>query len=183
MTEHEQLVWAAGFFDGEGSVGIAKQERLGGKRRNWKTAVSYVLGVAICQKDPRPLELVHQMFGGHFYPYQVKGVTYWRWHTWGGIALRFMQAIRPYVVLKGERLDIGIEFQTKLTKWYAEYGKIGYPPEVDEQRESMFQRLRLLNKRNRAEGSPEHRKPGVKKGSANNFANRWAEKGEEQAKA
>lgn len=175
MTEQEKLIWAAGFFDGEGCTSIAKQSTKYGKDRAL-TSTNYCLGVSICQKVKEPLDVFHQFFGGHLYSYEVKGVTYWRWHTWSAGALHVLQTLKPYLILKAERARVCIDFQVDLTKWNAEYGRRGYPDFVKQARESYFVWMRDLNKRGVSADNPTPKTPGAKKGCSNYFAQKSKEK-------
>ena len=60
MTSNNEIIWAAGFFDGEGSLHIAKK-------------VNHVR-IALGQVDPRPLERFQRAVGvGRVYgPYRSK---------------------------------------------------------------------------------------------------------------
>jgi len=168
MTADELLIWSAGFFDGEGCINISKQSRKYGRNRDL-TSINYGLNVSVCQKDPRPLEILHDMFGGHFYSYDVKGNTYWRWHIWSHMAVRMLNAVQPYLILKQDRADIGMDFHFKLTKWNRDYGRRGYPDWVNVERESYYQQMKSLNMRGVSLDNPNPKTPGVKKGAPNHF--------------
>jgi len=60
------LAWAAGFFDGEGYVGLAKV----GSRNNRLRAQ-----VSVSQKRREPLEEFERFFGGRVYDYE-----FYQWH-------------------------------------------------------------------------------------------------------
>ena len=153
----------AGFFDGEGCVAINRQKRKASHNP------SYVVTMSICQKEIDPLIAFQMTFGGHLYPYQVKGIEYWRWHTWGDIALRCLEAIVPFLIVKEKRAKLAIQYQKNLTKWNKEYGRRGYPPEILAAREQAFLEMRTLNKRGVATNNPIPAIPGVKAGSPNYF--------------
>lgn len=94
----------AGFFDGEGYVGIAHVSANG----------AYALHVEVAQKRREPLELFQRYFGGKLRLNKSTGV-----HQWGATASEAsvcLQAIRPYLRLKGDQADIGIEFQARRGK-------------------------------------------------------------------
>lgn len=55
MRDREELAWAAGFFDGEGYVGLAHQ--------HWKDRCRRQLHAHIAQTDPRPLERFQAAIG------------------------------------------------------------------------------------------------------------------------
>lgn len=91
----EELAWAAGFFDGEGSTSF-----IAGKN----------LLMAIKQKDRRNLERFLDAVGDGriFGPYQHKGetcITY-RWAATNMRAVRAMQQIEPWLgPAKSEQFD------------------------------------------------------------------------------
>ncbi|WP_312574053.1 hypothetical protein, partial [Staphylococcus saprophyticus] len=60
MTEDERfVVWAAGFFDGEGCVGVYLF------RRGVRRLASPTLRVQVANTDIRPLDELKRKFGGH----------------------------------------------------------------------------------------------------------------------
>lgn len=66
--KREELAWAAGFFDGEGSVGCYKNSRPGVRARRWS--------VTIQQKTPPVLHRFQMAVGGLGQvggPYKTKG--------------------------------------------------------------------------------------------------------------
>lgn len=110
-TDPVVLAYAAGFFDGEGCVLIAKPYNKKSNRRYHR------LDVDIAQKDPRPLFWLHAHFGGRIgkAPSQLrKGAMHWILHDQA--AGNFLEAIRPYLVLKGEQADIALLFRATVSK-------------------------------------------------------------------
>jgi hypothetical protein len=104
MTEIE-LAWAAGFFDGEGSVRIDKAR--GG-------APTGRLTVEISQIDRAPLDALRAKWGGIVRP--VGGVhlrAAWKWQVVSRQALAFLGAIAPYIRLERnrQRIMLAREFQ------------------------------------------------------------------------
>ena len=176
MTDEQLIIWAAGFFDGEGCINIAHQN----SRRKLAdgtpvTWVSHHLNVSICQKDPRPLQKFHEMFGGHFYPYQAKGKTYWRWHTWSAGALHVIETLMPFMILKPERAAVAIKFQQSLTAYNRDYGRKGYPDWVKAELASYFDQMKIFNKR---DVDITAKTVGAKPGSPNYFPAKKQEKGD-----
>ena len=84
--------YAAGLFDGEGSVGLYGTTPT-------LVIVNTHLGV---------LEWCRDRWGGNIYEKrQEKGrLRCWRWHLYGMSALPFLNTIRPWVQIKGEQLDL-----------------------------------------------------------------------------
>lgn len=106
MTDPIFLAWCAGFFDGEGSVGIYVRSR---KHRVSKREL-YELRVIVTQKDPAPLELFREAFGGYSRT-STSGCA--KWCASSRVAERFLLAIRPYSVVKAEQIDVALAFQAR----------------------------------------------------------------------
>jgi hypothetical protein len=160
---YAQEAWAAGFFDGEGCVAICKQVHKKGYR------TSYMLQLSISQKDPQPLHIFRELFGGFLYEYSAKQnrVKYWRWSVHGNGALSCLDRLIPFLVLKKERAEIGSDYQRKLVVWNRDFGRRGYPEPVHKEREEFYLRMRMLNQRSITEVNPEPKKPGPRPGHAN----------------
>lgn len=103
----KELAYIAGFFDGEGSVGINLTKVHG---------QSYAMAVCISQVDPRPLLFISSFFGGEVrisyskdYRLGKRKLFYWRLYSKN--AKRFLIAILPYLINKKNEAEIAIEFQ------------------------------------------------------------------------
>jgi len=149
LSENEQLAWAAGFMDGEGCVSISRQkrERTTKKEGDHRVYYCYTLGVAISQKKPEPLEIFHRMFGGHFFSYKSKGVTYWRWQHWGSGAHACLNQLFSYLIVKRKIASLCMEFQEEMTAWNREFGRNGYPEWIIKAREDFWMKARVMNAR------------------------------------
>lgn len=94
------LEYFAGFFDGEGSCGIYDSA----KRKQT------VFRVSLCNNDPRPLAEAKSRFGGvvrsRFRRQRNETKNNYEWYIYGKNAERFLQAIRPFVLVKGEQIDV-----------------------------------------------------------------------------
>lgn len=102
------LGWTAGFFDGEGYVGIAKV--------NGTSHRSHQLRLSVSQVDPRPLELLRRVFGGNIRaikPTPRRRRAY-DWRLNGHAAADFLRLIEPYLVVKAEAARIGIVFASTI---------------------------------------------------------------------
>jgi hypothetical protein len=109
MLEHDNLKWMAGFFDGEGYVGIQFARR--GNFPNPRLAVS------VTNTDTRALAIFRERFGGSTpYGYLPKKnakphhLKVYRWHLDGSKALAFLEVIVPYLVVKKEQVELAIQF-------------------------------------------------------------------------
>jgi hypothetical protein len=95
------LAYFAGFFDGEGCVAAYRKK--------------YV--VSLTNTDVRPLKQVQALWGGAIStqvdrPGAVRDI--WRWQIYGQKSRPFLEAIRPYVRLKGEQIDAYLAILTVL---------------------------------------------------------------------
>jgi hypothetical protein len=138
--------YIAGFFDGEGSIGISPPRR---------TSL-YLLHVQISQVDPTVLWLIKERFGGKIIRQRRDDHQrdIHRWSAEARIAERFILAIHPYLVVKRAQADIALSFRTLFTG--ANIIPRGNARRADHQvkRESIlaaradcYRRLRLLNLR------------------------------------
>lgn len=100
------LEYLAGLFDGEGYCGIERR-----KPKTYKR-YGYQLRCAITMTDPRPLEILHDRFGGSFMKLTRKrGKDCWQWAVSSNIAYEFLKEIGPLLLVKSEVYQIGIKFQ------------------------------------------------------------------------
>ncbi len=87
-----QLAWVAGFFDGEGYIGVHKTKN--GRGYNSRT-----IHVAITQKDRTPLDWIKQHFGfGNVSRNKLSGCYYWSCYS--RFAQTFGKKILPYLKTK-----------------------------------------------------------------------------------
>lgn len=99
--------YIAGFFDGEGSIGIySRKDRKGG----------YHLRTQLTQNlTPKSLELIEflqSVYGGNFSPHKTLSMnTNFNWQLNGDKAVVFLEDILPFLVLKEEQALLAIEFQ------------------------------------------------------------------------
>lgn len=110
MAEFEAYV--AGFFDGEGSIAIARQKS--GRYNDYHKVI-----VAIGQRarNRRVLDAIAEAFGGSVtLRKQTIGETerwatqaVWALQKWSDIE-RFLEAIQPYSVVKSEQIKIALDF-------------------------------------------------------------------------
>lgn len=101
---HEELVYLAGFFDGEGCIHI--QTRRDGRWLN--------LLVSIVQTNPRPLLLAHSEFGGSLSKTDKSSgkskKPIWRLCFAPKNAARFLRAVYPYLIVKKEEAEVALAF-------------------------------------------------------------------------
>lgn len=83
------LAYFAGFFDGEGCVAVYRQK--------------YVVSLTNC--DVRPLLQAQALWGGFIASQEQGRRRVFRWQIYGQKSRSFLEAIRPFVRLKGEQID------------------------------------------------------------------------------
>lgn len=105
MSTIQDICYAAGFFDGEGSVLIQKPGR----------TCSYRLRVSASQTTVEPIEWLRQRWGGSVRIRKAKEnrKTVWEWAITTQLALKFLTDVRPFLLVKREQADIAIEFQSR----------------------------------------------------------------------
>lgn len=101
------VAWAAGLFDGEGSVTIqwssSPRARFGG---------NHVLRCAVGMTHQGAVDRLAFMFGGRVNPCKgrVDSQVSWRWAVSSRLALGFLVLVEPFLVVKVEQARLGIRF-------------------------------------------------------------------------
>ena len=105
-----ECAWLAGFFDGEGSVGLY---------RKFKEGVFYAVStrIAVAQTDRTCLDKFHTLFGGSLVLLDrserktVRHTQYWSWTCDSTASANlFLQTIRKFLYVKAEEADLVMEF-------------------------------------------------------------------------
>jgi hypothetical protein len=126
--------WLAGFFDGEGCVYLQASFR-----RNRKLP-RFSLQVCITQNDQNILEKIKSEYGGQVYKHS--GKRCYRWRVVSVSALKFLEVMLPYVLIKKEQVVLAIQFAKTLR--HENLGSIGMGPEVNSLRMGICNRLKEL---------------------------------------
>ena len=95
-----QLAWTAGIVDGEGHISI----------KHLRPTV-YQLEIGITNTDPRLMQRLQTLFGGHIKRHGKNSLSKrpcWTWCVCSKQAETFLRAIRPYLFVKAEQADIGL---------------------------------------------------------------------------
>ncbi len=103
------IIWAAGFIDGEGSIGLKTSYQ--GRR--------VVLCLQVAQVAPEPLLRLQSLWGGALRARKARGGNrsdYYQWFIWCQNALKCCQDIVPFLSVKQEQAKLAIEFQTPLRR-------------------------------------------------------------------
>lgn len=149
-----ELAYAAGFFDGEGSIGIAFTKNTNGKRY-------HRLMISIVQTDPRPLLWIKARFGGYMGTGKMHNLGRKLAYTWQSnsqVAEDFLRTIRPYLIVKAEQADIALAFRetkrnTRAGMVHGRKGQSKDPvtPALEAEREVLRNRLMVLTRRGTGE--------------------------------
>ena len=103
------VAWAAGFFEGEGSITIQKR-----RRRGYSSRFAYILRVGVGQRDTKPLELLKAYWGGTYH--QLGHRPSWEWFISSNQASRFLKDISPYLQFRGGLVELAFEFFNSIGK-------------------------------------------------------------------
>ena len=133
MASRDDLIYLAGFFDGEGSV-MAK-----------KGGLNCLITLSISNTDLDVLQWIAQTFGGqvatHHNPTPYTRKNAWKWELHGEAAIKLLQELIPFLKTKKERAQIAITYPL----YKRGIGKL--PKEILQQRTNLWFELRRLNRR------------------------------------
>lgn len=134
----EDLHWAAGLFEGEGTVTI-------GVRKSDET---YRLICCVGNTDPQVIEFFHQRWGGWVQPAygdRPGRKPAWMWTVAGPRAQNFAESILDHVRTDRVRrkLLLGLEFRSFQSRNGRASSGLGYK----ERQRSIYEALRALNRR------------------------------------
>lgn len=94
--------WLAGFFDGEGTVDIRLRRTHGGKYMRFE------LRCQIVQRDPLPLLLIAEAYGGSIQKAKTSSCS--AWVVGAKAAEAFLRAIAPHSVCKSAQIAVALRF-------------------------------------------------------------------------
>jgi hypothetical protein len=101
LAREEWIIYAAGFFDGEGCVQIAH-------RRNTKV---FYLKISAVQKNPKPLRILQGLFGGGI---RTRKTAPFMWEAASQKAFHALQEMLPYLIVKRKPSEIALAFQSRI---------------------------------------------------------------------
>lgn len=153
-----ERAYIAGLFDGEGCIGLYKRGRKSKSRRG-SQGTSYNLRVQITSTDFIIIEWLISRFKGLHYcstwdnsknDDSNRNVNIWKdTHQFVLVSRNaegFLKCILPYLIIKKERAILGIEYMATMA-----YNGMDLPDKLIEQRNKIFNTLKLLNKRGKSE--------------------------------
>jgi len=98
------IAYFAGFFDGEGYVGVSHSEK----------NKYMVLSVTVTQNTLPVLEMLRERFGGNIiFPkhyYEKAGKASYTWAIYSETALNFLNTIKDFVIVKKAQVEIALQF-------------------------------------------------------------------------
>ena len=111
--EITNIAYAAGLFDGEGSVDIYKASTSKASKN-----ISLMLRVIITQKDGLIMNWLQDNFGGYVQK-NVRPDNNWvyHWDIRSKAAEDFINSIMPFVKIKKPQLELALEFQKKKSEY------------------------------------------------------------------
>jgi len=101
-TRDQWICWAAGFFDGEGSIGIMKDS----KTRH------YYLHLTVAQIDVASLQVLQGLFGGRINLREKRTEKRRAIHTWrlaSQGARQVLEELLPFLIVKHRQAELAIE--------------------------------------------------------------------------
>jgi hypothetical protein len=135
--------YAAGLFDGEGCVHIAKQKHAGCTRGH-----VFRLVVSISQNHLNTLIDFQSLVGveGRIYHQTRQGTTNRDWYTLnydGKAAGALLEVLKPFSIRKSSEMKVALEFQHEC-HITTHFGAKGCPPDIWLRREALYRKLRNL---------------------------------------
>ncbi len=132
--------YAAGFFDGEGSVYITYKTRVGGRKY-------HSVQINVHNSVPGVIEEFQAKYGGTIRSYQPKGGkrAAHRWTIEGRTALDFLLAVKPYCIVKLPQICLAIEYIETISPHNSGNQKIDMTEELWNRREDIRKRLSAFN--------------------------------------
>jgi hypothetical protein len=130
------LAYAAGLFDGEGSISIVSYTN---RERGY-----FKLDVRVANTDKAVVEWLSIMFGGYLSVQKRTDETHkvvYRWAIADRGAGRFLRLIYPYLKIKRLRAEMAINFRETYDRGVVVGGS------VVEYREKLYEQMRIANKR------------------------------------
>jgi hypothetical protein len=139
----EQLAYAAGLFDGEGTVQIS--------RPTAKRPREHRLRIAVTMTHEPTVRWLADTFGGTARGVMAPSVSgrgrrpRWEWAVQAVAAARFLAAVRPWLITKAEAADLALAFQHRLKPGQGTNGRRQTAVSEVRAREALRRRLRWAN--------------------------------------
>lgn len=148
-TSETILAYTAGLIDGEGYIGVDRNAAR--REHSIRQNDFYRLNVAVTVTDKSMIDFLMANFGGN--SRQRKRHTcnkklVYEWHLYGGNAVLFLQAIKPYMVAKADQADLAEKFRSSFSGGI--YCKSGTPEAVVRFRHECYEKFKEIHGRHSA---------------------------------
>lgn len=112
IPSKEDIIYAAGIFDGEGHISVSKATR---KRKDGSEYPQHWLIIAISNTNLELMEWFIDKFGGSYRKDREGSIrTCWCWRLSCLKALKFLDLVSPYLIVKKNQVKLGMDFQKKI---------------------------------------------------------------------
>jgi len=111
LSEQERLIWSAGIFDGEGCINISRNRKAGAYSR---------LMIIVVMRELEPIMMLQSLFPGSWVNIvhrKNRNGHYHRWTMSGRKAADALIRWFPYLVVKRDQAQKGIDFQDHVDEW------------------------------------------------------------------
>jgi len=135
--------YAAGFFDGEGSISIACIQR---KSRN----PEYHIRIQMSNTDLSVLEKFKEMFAGQIYLIRKRNPNHtqaWKWSVGTAQSMLLLEQLLPHLVIKKKQAQLALEFRDHQLTFFRNQ-KFLTKEEVAFRRRSQLQMMHLNGRYN-----------------------------------
>lgn len=145
--------YAAGLFDGEGGVAISGTKRQGvGRTNHTIDHVRWTKRIYLGNTHRGVLDALAETFGGTIVlwrvgPDRAHHRPFYMWNIYGEEARAFLFAIRPYLLIKREQVDLWLEFMGTMQPRSSPGFKPHLPAGIAERRLELYAALLALNGR------------------------------------
>lgn len=107
------LAYIAGFFDGEGWLGIIRRQS-GKNKKTGKKYTQYLLMLGAGQNDPRPIGFIQARFPGSIRAAKQGNHMFYTWQLASQKAEDFLIAVAPYLINKREQCELAMHYRAFL---------------------------------------------------------------------
>ena len=134
------LAWAAGFFDGEGSVGIYPRTQY----HHGKKYVGWRVCARLCGCNRVSVERFAEIVGNGVVRLERRKTKklreVWGWRAYNAEVMTALERLLPYLVVKKEQVLLGIEFRSTV----GNFGSAGIPADVMKRQTEMAALIKAM---------------------------------------
>lgn len=132
MERSLQVAWAAGFFDGEGTIAFAVM------------ASTHSFNLFVSQKIQEPLEVFQELWRGVITPNRRDDM--WVWRAPAETRLSCMTEMLPFLVVKRKQMELALEWYSLSNEATGRKPGTRYSPTVIQQRAALVEQIRTLKR-------------------------------------